>query len=211
MSNEIILLLDDDDDECEVVLETPSPFKRRGKRQKLSKPDEDVKIIDLEEDSQDLILADDGLEIIEPPPAPELEFFEPPNKNTSMKKSGRTPNQSAKSTNNKKRGTKAKKGSQAEEDDDEVQAVGRTKALHLPHLRMHCLEHPFTPKITANKKNKIPWDNNKKHCEMCYCYVCDVPVGSCSDWSKHCLAFDKGKGAEKWRKKRETLKKRKTI
>jgi len=55
-------------------------------------------------------------------------------------------------------------------------------------------------------------EQNAKFCELCYCYVCDVPAAECKSWSNtdspsksncHCLASDRGQDASVWTKLRQ--------
>lgn len=68
------------------------------------------------------------------------------------------------------------------DDDDEVEFVGRkgdNPLSDFPHLREHCLCHPF-----ATSDHKIC-------CKMCFCYVCDKPASECTEWTTsegHCDA-----------------------
>ncbi len=47
------------------------------------------------------------------------------------------------------------------------------------HYRFACPLHKFDPKQN--------W-NNTKHCSMCYCFVCEVPLSKCRDSYKHAQA-----------------------
>jgi hypothetical protein len=80
--------------------------------------------------------------------------------------------------------------------EDEIAVVGtRHPRVRLPHMRQHCTIHPFC--VSGTKILPPPlffkrWQQNKAHCELCYCYVCDVPVRQCSEWWGHCDATDTG-------------------
>jgi superfamily II DNA or RNA helicase len=69
------------------------------------------------------------------------------------------------------------------DDDDEVEIVGYTGDNPLsdfPHLREHCLCHPFAT------------CDHKLCCKMCFCYVCDKPASECTEWTTsemHCHAI----------------------
>jgi hypothetical protein len=61
--------------------------------------------------------------------------------------------------------------------DDELEVVGSVGILHtdLPHARFMCLKQPLNEGPT-------------KFCEQCYCFVCDVQAGGCTEWVAHCEA-----------------------
>ena len=40
-------------------------------------------------------------------------------------------------------------------------------------------------------------------CADCWCYVCEQPVASCTDWGAHAMATDKGPKASFWRRERK--------
>lgn len=60
-----------------------------------------------------------------------------------------------------------------------------------PHFRFSCGVEPF-------KRQRI--QKKLKHCERCFCYVCDIPAKDCSTWNDHCRAVDT---MDKWRSARE--------
>ncbi|CAJ1949446.1 unnamed protein product [Cylindrotheca closterium] len=80
--------------------------------------------------------------------------------------------------------------------DSEFQVVGTRNELKLPHLRHDCTMHQFLTKAANSDQLRA---QNEKHCELCYCYVCDAPVKDCKSWSNvdgvwqnsHCNATDK--------------------
>ena len=66
-----------------------------------------------------------------------------------------------------------------DDDDDEVSYAGHRGSLALvdfPHSRENCALHPFV-------KGK-----EEATCENCYCYVCDAPASTCTEWKAHCKA-----------------------
>ena len=78
--------------------------------------------------------------------------------------------------------------------DDDVVYTGRSGAIALCdfiHPRENCAAVPFT----AGQEHE--------HCPKCYCYVCDVPAGNCTEWSEHCKASHK---SAEWRQRREQRK-----
>jgi hypothetical protein len=86
-----------------------------------------------------------------------------------------------------------------DDDHDSVQVVA-TSMRSLPHMRQHCTVHPFSNRTDncAAAKN-----NNKIACNLCYCYVCDVPVKECKEWSVHCMATNE---IYRWKILREGVK-----
>ncbi|KAH0690059.1 hypothetical protein MTR67_014226 [Solanum verrucosum] len=70
---------------------------------------------------------------------------------------------------------------------------GEVACRDFPHPRHDCAKHPF---------EKTP---HQDHCEMCYCYVCDV-AAPCKSWtgnSAHCHAMNN----EAWKALRNAPKK----
>ena len=68
------------------------------------------------------------------------------------------------------------------DDDEEVEIVGSkgdNPLIDFPHLREHCLCHPFAK------------TDHAAFCKMCFCYVCDKPASECTDWTdqQHCEAI----------------------
>jgi hypothetical protein len=65
------------------------------------------------------------------------------------------------------------------DDDKEVKFVSATRKIALTdfaHARACCLIHPFHV-------------DPVKHCENCFCYVCNKPVADCTEWQEHCRAM----------------------
>ena len=78
-----------------------------------------------------------------------------------------------------------------DDDDDDVAFLHRTGDLALvdfPHARENCAENPFVV------------GNYKKHCQNCYCYVCDAPASGCPKWSSHAPATHT---SDSWKQQRE--------
>ena len=87
--------------------------------------------------------------------------------------------------------------------DDDVEVMGTVNSVRLPHMRCHCTEYPFV----ENQK-----ENNGQTCDLCYCYVCDVPVKECKEWkASHCDATDKGPRAYYWNSLRQNTQTSKTT
>lgn len=59
------------------------------------------------------------------------------------------------------------------------------------HMRADCVVKEFV---------KGKWH---EWCEKCFCYICDIPVGECKEWSKHCKAIH---SVKKWRDMRQKKK-----
>jgi len=81
---------------------------------------------------------------------------------------------------------------------DEVQVVGIRNEQCLPHMRQHCLQHRHDPNRNAD---------NRRYCDKCYCYVCDILASECQEWSSHCNATDKGVCQAFWKLLRSMNKK----
>ncbi|CAN6305781.1 unnamed protein product [Urochloa humidicola] len=80
---------------------------------------------------------------------------------------------------------------------DEITVVaerGKVACRDFPHARSACAKNPFgtTP--------------HERHCDKCFCYVCDVaaPCGSWKGYGGHCHASDKD---QKWKAMRLMMKK----
>lgn len=82
-------------------------------------------------------------------------------------------------------------------DADDVELVGTVNEVKLPHMRPHCTEHPF-----ESGEDTV---SNSRVCDLCYCYVCDVPANKdCKEWLSHCNATDKGQRAYHWKSLRRS-------
>lgn len=85
-----------------------------------------------------------------------------------------------------------KSPNQYEDDEDEVQIVGQKGEIancDFPHNASDCCA-------------------KTKPCKLCYCYVCDVPVDMCSNWTgSHCKANPK---CPKWQKQRQNHRERRS-
>ena len=74
--------------------------------------------------------------------------------------------------------------------------------IHFPHIRQLCGVHPF------DSETKTPV--NAKHCDKCYCFVCDDLVSKCEHWvgtdrgtmGPHCHAHN---GVTGWVQLRESV------
>ena len=77
--------------------------------------------------------------------------------------------------------------------DCEIEFVGGSFAStsSMPHQREACAIHPF--KFTSHA-------SNTKHCEFCYCYICDTKAVECVSWrNDHCHASTKNPMSKKER------------
>jgi len=107
------------------------------------------------------------------------------------------------------------------DDDDEIEALGTSNVLRLPHARHDCTQHSFVEDVLRKKgmgqsqaaRNGL--EANKKTCDQCYCFVCDVPASDCESWAgpaltpstAHCLASSRGINAITWTRLRDEKKK----
>uniref|UniRef100_A0A7S4B7A0 Uncharacterized protein n=1 Tax=Chrysotila carterae TaxID=13221 RepID=A0A7S4B7A0_CHRCT len=62
-----------------------------------------------------------------------------------------------------------------------VGARGDDIARNAPHSRFDCVVHPVD-KESPNAAAALVC------CDMCYCWVCDVPAKTCAEWTAHCVA-----------------------
>ena len=77
--------------------------------------------------------------------------------------------------------------------DDDIEFMGHTGDIacqDFPHARENCLKAKFVPGA------------EEQHCQLCFCFVCDKPVSSCSSWKEHCYATH---ASADWRRKRSDL------
>ena len=110
-------------------------------------------------------------------------------------------------------------------EDDDVEVVGFI-GHKLPHMRCHCPDNHFQTVhlnlirdryVSAASRQGLltALEQNKKACDLCYCYVCDKPYNECQSWvppvappsthNAHCMAMDKGIGCQNWKMKRQQL------
>ena len=101
------------------------------------------------------------------------------------------------STNAAKNNNNKKNDNVNVNDDKETMEMGTENTMDLPHMRKDCTKHTFIPDVKYNTaSSKV--DTNYQSCDKCFCYVCDIPVQDCKDWSIHCNANDKGRFAYRW-------------
>ena len=85
-----------------------------------------------------------------------------------------------------------------------VSETGKNPNADLPHSRDNCVVFPQVK----------PWNSNtnKRYCDHCFCFVCDIPASKCMTWKCHFSAyFDrdmKKKVDGKWIKLRAQVRKR---
>ena len=75
------------------------------------------------------------------------------------------------------------------DDGIEVLAVNGSGGFDLPHSRSDCTKHKFNPtEAIQYHSSSLPLSTlaNAKHCDKCYCYVCDVLASECIEWRTHC-------------------------
>lgn len=79
--------------------------------------------------------------------------------------------------------------------DEGVECVGERRGIQAlsdyPHFRFQCAIEQFK-RARGFKK--------ERHCERCFCYVCDIPAEQCKTWMSHAKAVDT---VPKWRAERE--------
>jgi hypothetical protein len=92
------------------------------------------------------------------------------------------------------------------EDEDEVQIVGIVKECRLPHMAPHCAERTYQRTSNYAMNACAQTKENERSCDLCYCYVCDIKVAACKEWSCHCNATDQGPTASYWKKQRRRQK-----
>ena len=86
-------------------------------------------------------------------------------------------------------------GSSSDEEGVEIVSSNTVNPLsELPHMRHTCATFTFG----------TVQDLNLKHCRNCFCYVCDVKVSECQDWSSHCCAHEND---DVWKAKRQSMRK----
>ena len=86
-------------------------------------------------------------------------------------------------------------------EDDDVEIVGtktNSALVAMPHARCSCPTVHFIvlPEKEASERVR---NTNSKACDKCYCWVCDVLASECTEWSSHCMAFDRD---PTWKKRR---------
>ena len=92
---------------------------------------------------------------------------------------------------------------EADDHSDEIVFCGRTGAIALsdyPHARADCCVQPWSHGAAASSK--------MQHCQMCYCFVCDVPAAECSEWREHSQACGDD---PHWRALREVAKRQRSA
>ena len=83
--------------------------------------------------------------------------------------------------------------------DGDLEVLGTSGPISLvdfPHPREDCLMLKFSA------------TEHKMFCKKCYCYVCDAPASSCSEWSVHC---DATRTEKKWQDARTRAKQQTTV
>ena len=116
------------------------------------------------------------------------------------------------SSTSKRAGIASATAAAAEDDaDDDVVLEAVVNEMKLPHNRADCTECNFMD-IRYDPYNTFLKNTNKECCDMCYCYVCDVPTKDCKTWvslssalpaNNHCCAKP---NTEPWQSMRNTQK-----
>ena len=64
-----------------------------------------------------------------------------------------------------------------------------TSSPESPHLKIFSPSQVWNSDMSHTRDNcgvysfvRTPGTSNAKHCERCFCYVCDVPVAECAAW-----------------------------
>lgn len=96
--------------------------------------------------------------------------------------------------------------------DEEIQDMGTTNAVRLPHARHDCPNRRFVRDVLQLKASGREQEaiqalkTNAKTCDLCYCMLCDEPASECNRWSGdtitadscHCLAGRQGTDGPTW-------------
>ncbi|KAG7344196.1 DNA/RNA helicase, superfamily II, SNF2 family protein [Nitzschia inconspicua] len=159
---------DDDDDHSVIVIDSDNDDEDAAsvqKKPKVEHPDGDKKKPRIKQEGQKMTatakttsIVEDGLEVVENA-GPKIVSSSPVDSNTNT--------------------------------DDDVVLEGVANEVRLPHLRQDCTKYPFVAQIlhygfTKNfHLSEVNVTANSKHCELCYCYVCDCPVKECQKWERH--------------------------
>jgi ribosomal protein L37AE/L43A len=91
-----------------------------------------------------------------------------------------------------------------EPEDEDVAVIGTRNRIRLPHMRQHCTDHLFCighGKVLPQFVTRL--QQNTAHCNLCYCYVCDVLADQCPAWATHCYATDAGPEAPYFKRLRQ--------
>jgi hypothetical protein len=66
--------------------------------------------------------------------------------------------------------------------------------LELEHARCHCFKVQFVRLEPEDKDypsgSVADRQTNSRHCDKCFCWVCDRIATQCSQWEQHCMAVD---------------------
>jgi hypothetical protein len=66
--------------------------------------------------------------------------------------------------------------------------------LEYPHARCNCLKVQFVRLEPEDKDypsgSVADRQTNSRHCDKCFCWVCDRIATQCSQWEQHCMAVD---------------------
>ena len=101
--------------------------------------------------------------------------------------------------------------------DSEIEITASTTVnpnIDYPHVRFHCGVQEFHADAagidtTSGKDGNITNCNdtgNEKHCDKCYCYICDCPAATCNYWTVekiHAITTNDAEESEKNKKLNE--------
>lgn len=78
-------------------------------------------------------------------------------------------------------------------DDDAIitGSSGPPAAALLPHARQNCWTHTFRDATQRTKDDAGGTEHegsNRSHCAACWCAICEIPAGDCTNWALHCDA-----------------------
>ena len=87
-------------------------------------------------------------------------------------------NENKSDNDEKKKASKSNNTNEEEDGNDGIQMIyeSHNALIDFPHSRGNCM------------KEKFGIGADIKHCDNCYCYVCDKLASECSTWDKHCSA-----------------------
>ena len=92
-------------------------------------------------------------------------------------------------------------------EDDDIEIVGTktdTALVAMPHARCSCPTVHFIVLPEKEEASEKVRSTNSKTCNKCYCWVCDVLASECTEWSSHCMAFDRDPAWKKRRAEKKT-------
>jgi hypothetical protein len=67
------------------------------------------------------------------------------------------------------------------ESDSEVEYVGESNTHRFIHARPDCPEEGFRERGSGERYSLVH-DINVRHCDKCFCFICEIPAAECKDW-----------------------------